>query len=67
MLSTANLADLTTTVSDGTKSSTLTTSNMDNQLIQTDPSKGHSVFIGSLVPTPGATVLTVGVKAVDRA
>ncbi|MNQ21062.1 hypothetical protein D3C85_341620 [compost metagenome] len=67
MLSVDNLADLTATVTDGTLTSTVRTSDMDNQLVQTDPSKGHSVFIGSLTPTPGATVLTVGVKAVDRA
>jgi hypothetical protein len=62
-----NLSDLVTTMKDGTKTQTKRSSRMSNALTQTDPSLGHSVNVGSLVPTNGATTLTVGVKAVDRA
>jgi hypothetical protein len=67
MLSTDNLADLVATITDGTKTSTVRSTSMDNILAQLNPSKGHGVCVGQLAPTPGATVLTVGVKAVDRA
>jgi hypothetical protein len=62
-----NLSDLVATVKDGTKTQTKRSSRMSNALTQTDPSLGHSVNVGTLVPTAGATTLTVGVKAVDRA
>lgn len=67
MLTPDSLSDLVTTMNDGTVTKTARNSNLSNQLVNTLPRVGQGVSVGTIVPTAGATTLTVGVKAVDRA
>lgn len=67
MLTPDGLSDLVTTVKDGTSTKTKRSSNLSNVLVNTLPRVGMGIGVGSITPTAGATTLTVGVKAVDRA
>jgi hypothetical protein len=67
MLTPDGLSDLVTTLKDGTLTKTSRSSNLSNQLVNTSPRVGQGIGVGTIAPTAGATTLTVGVKAVDRA
>lgn len=67
MLTPDGASDLVATLKDGTITKTKRSSNLTNVLVNTLPRVGMGVGVGSITPTTGATTLTVGVKAVDRA
>lgn len=67
MNSPQNASDLSVTTTDGTQTKTVRSSKASNILDVAEGALGHSVLVGALTPTPGATSLTVDVKALDRA